>query len=69
MSFTTELMFTDYIKSYVDNGIQVPNYIKDVVKSSGLNPIEIYHIGCDYLRKGLVKYAKPILASVNVSLA
>lgn len=53
----TENIFVDYLKSYVDNGIDIPDYINDL--SYKLNPIKIYEIGIDYLRKGLVKYAKP----------
>lgn len=64
----TEKLFTDYIKSYVDNGIPVPDYIKSVICSNNLNPIEIYKIGLSYLRNGLVQYTKPILKTVDVSL-
>ena len=61
----TETTFTDYIKSYVDNHIDVPTYVKDVIKSSNLDPIKIYKIGLEYLRKGLVCYAEPILKTVG----
>lgn len=64
----TEASFVKYIRSYVDNGITVPNYVSNVIETNGLNPITIYKIGLDYLRKGLVKYAKPILKTVNVNI-
>ena len=64
----TENIFVSYIKSYVDNNISVPDYVKDVIKSNNLNPIEIYKIGLDYLRKGLVIYAEPILKTIGISL-
>ena len=64
----TEDMFTSYIKSYVDNGIDIPHYINTLVDKMNLNPIKIYEIGLSYLRKGLVEYAKPILKTVGVSL-
>ena len=64
----TEDMFTSYIKSYVDNGIDIPNYINTLVDKMNLNPIKIYEIGISYLRKGLVEYAKPILKTVGVSI-
>ena len=64
----TENTFVSYIKSYVDNNISVPDYVKDVINSNNLNPIKIYEIGLDYLRKGLVRYAKPILKTVDVTL-
>ena len=62
----TENIFVDYLESYVDNGIDIPDYINDL--SYKLNPIKIYEIGIDYLRKGLVKYAKPILKTVNINI-
>lgn len=62
----TENIFDDYLKSYVDNGIYIPDYINDF--SHRLNAIKIYEIGIDYLRKGLVKYAKPILKTVNINI-
>ena len=61
-------MFTSYIKSYVDNGIDIPNYINTLVDKMNLNPIKTYEIGLSYLRKGLVEYAKPILKTVGVSI-
>ena len=64
----TENIFVSYIKSYVDNNISVPDYVKDVINSNNLNPIEIYKIGLDYLRKGLVIYAEPILKTIGISL-
>ena len=64
----TENTFVSYIKSYVDNNISVPDYVKDVINSNNLNPIEIYKIGLDYLRKGLVIYAEPILKTIGISL-
>lgn len=64
--YMTENIFVDYLKSYVDNGIDIPDYINDL--SHRLNPIKIYEIGVDYLRKGLVEYAKPILKTVNISI-
>ena len=64
----TEDTFTSYIKSYVDNGIDIPNYINTLVDKMNLNPIKIYEIGISYLRKGLVEYAKPILKTVSVSI-
>lgn len=64
----SEDMFTSYIKSYVDNGIDIPNYINILVDKMNLNPIKIYEIGISYLRKGLVEYAKPILKTVGVSI-
>ena len=64
----TELTFTNYVKSYVDNHIDIPEYINEYVKSNNLNPVKIYEIGLDYLRRGLVHYAKPILKTVGVSL-
>lgn len=64
----TENIFVDYIKGYVDNNIDVPEYVKNVISSNNLNPITIYKIGLDYLRKGLVRYAEPILKTVGVSL-
>lgn len=64
----TEVTFTNYIKSYVDNHIDVPTYVKDVIKSSNIDPIKIYKIGLEYLRKGLVCYAEPILKTVGVSI-
>lgn len=57
----TEVSFTNYIKSYVDNDITIPNYVSNVIAETELNPIKIYNIGLEYLRKGLDKYAKPIL--------
>lgn len=64
----SEDMFTSYIKSYVDNGIDIPNYINTLVDKMNLNPIKIYGIGISYLRKGLVEYAEPILKAVGVSI-
>lgn len=64
----SEDMFTSYIKSYVDNGINIPNYINTLVDKMNLNPIKIYEIGISYLRKGLVEYAKPILKTVGVTI-
>lgn len=64
----TEVSFTNYIKSYVDNGITIPNYVSNVIAKNELDPIKIYKIGLDYLRKGLDKYAKPILKTVNVNI-
>lgn len=64
----TEDMFTSYIKSYVDNGIDIPNYINTLVDKMNLNPIKIYEIGLSYLRKCLDEYAKPILKTVGVPL-
>ena len=64
----TENTFVSYIKSYVDNNISIPDYVKDVINSNNLNPIEIYKIGLDYLRKGLVRYAEPILKTIGISL-
>lgn len=64
----TENTFVSYIKSYVDNNISIPDYVKDVINSNNLNPIEIYKIGLDYLRKGLVSYAEPILKTIGISL-
>ena len=64
----SEDMFTSYIKSYVDNGIDIPNYINTLVDKMNLNPIKIYEIGISYLRKGLVEYVKPILKTVGVSI-
>ena len=64
----TELTFTNYVKSYVDNHIDIPEYINEYVKSNNLNPVKIYEIGLGYLRKGLVHYAKPILKTVGVPL-
>lgn len=64
----TEVSFANYIKSYVDNGITVPNYVSNVIAKNKLDPIKIYKIGLDYLRNGLVKYAKPILKTVNVNI-
>ena len=64
----TENTFVSYIKSYVNNNISVPDYVKDVINSNNLNPIEIYKIGLDYLRKGLVIYAEPILKTIGISL-
>lgn len=64
----TENTFVSYIKSYVDNNISVPDYVKDVINSNNLNPIRIYEIGLDYLRKGLVIYAEPILKTIGISL-
>lgn len=64
----SEDMFTSYIKSYVDNGIDIPNYINTLVDKMNLNPIKIYEIGISYLRKGLVEYAEPILKAVGVSI-
>lgn len=64
----TENTFVSYIKSYVDNNISVPDYVKDVINSNNLNPIEICKIGLDYLRKGLVRYAEPILKTISISL-
>lgn len=64
----TETIFTDYIKSYIDNGITVPDYVKDVISSNNLDTIKIYNIGLDYLRKGLVHYAKPILKTLNINI-
>lgn len=64
----TEVSFTNYIKSYVDNGITIPNYVSNVIATNELDPIKIYKIGLDYLRKGLDKYAKPILKTVNVNI-
>ena len=64
----TELTFTNYVKSYVDNHIDIPEYINEYVKSNNLNPIKIYEIGLDYLRKGLVRYTEPILKTVDVTL-
>lgn len=64
----TEFAFVDYIKGYVDNNIDIPAYVKDVIKSSNLDPIKIYKIGLEYLRKGLVCYAEPILKTVGVSI-
>ena len=64
----TENTFVSYIKSYVDNNISVPDYVKDVINSNNLNPIKIYEIGLDYLRKGLVIYAEPILKTIGISL-
>lgn len=64
----TENTFVSYIKSYVDNNISIPDYVKDVINSNNLNPIEIYKIGLDYLRKGLVIYAEPILKTIGISL-
>ena len=63
-----EFAFVDYIKSYVDNNIDIPDYVKNVVKSNNLNPIKIFEIGISYLNKGLVHYAEPILKTVDVSL-
>ena len=65
----TKIMFTDYIKGYIDNHIDIPDYVNNCIKNCGLDPIKIYHIGCDYLKQGLVKYAEPILKSVGVTLA
>lgn len=65
----TENTFVDYIKSYVDNNINIPAYVKDMIDSKNLNPITIYKIGLNYLRMGLVHYAEPILKTVGVSLA
>ena len=64
----TETIFTDYIKSYIDNGITVPDYVKDVINSNNLDTIKIYNIGLDYLRKGLVRYAEPILKTLNINV-
>ena len=64
----SEDMFTSYIKSCVDNGINIPNYINTLVDKMNLNPIKIYEIGISYLRKGLVEYAKPILKTVGVTI-
>ena len=64
----TENTFISYIKSYVDNNISIPDYVKDVINSNNLNPIKIYEIGLDYLRKGLVRYAEPILKTIGISL-
>ena len=64
----TENTFVDYIKSYVDNNIDIPDYVKNVIHSNNLNPITIYKLGLDYLNKGLVHYAEPILKTVDVSL-
>lgn len=65
----TENTFVNYIKSYVDNNIDIPDYVKNVIHSNNLNPITIYKLGLDYLNKGLVHYAEPILRTVGVSLA
>lgn len=65
----TENTFVNYIKSYVDNNIDIPDYVKNVIKSNNLNPIKIFEIGVNYLNKGLVHYAEPILKTVGVSLA
>ena len=64
----TENTFVNYIKSYVDNNIDIPDYVKNVIHSNNLNPITIYKLGLDYLNKGLVHYAEPILKTVDVSL-
>ena len=64
----TENTFVNYIKSYVDNNIDIPDYVKNVIHSNNLNPITIYKLGLDYLNKGLVHYAEPILRTVGVSL-
>lgn len=64
----TEASFVKYIGSYVDNGITIPNYVSNVIATNELDPIKIYKIGLDYLRKGLDKYAKPILKTVNVNI-
>lgn len=64
----TENTFVNYIKSYVDNNIDIPDYVKNVIKSNNLNPIKIFEIGINYLNKGLVHYAEPILKTVDVSL-
>ena len=65
----TENTFVNYIKSYVDNNIDIPDYVKNVIHSNNLNPITIYKLGLDYLNKGLVHYAEPILKTVDVSLS
>lgn len=64
----TENTFVSFIKSYVDNNISIPDYVKDVIDSNNLNPIKIYEIGLEYLRKGLVIYAEPILKTIGISL-
>ncbi len=64
----TENTFVDYIRSYVDNKVDIPSYVSDVILNHNLNPIKIYNIGLEYLRKGLDKYAKPILKTVNVNI-
>lgn len=61
-----ELTYINYLKSYVDNGIAVPEYIYDL--SNKLNKINLYDEGIKYLRNGFSNYAKTILKSVGVSI-
>lgn len=61
-----EHTYVTHLKSYVDNGIPVPNYINDL--SDKLDKLKIYNEGILALRQGYNNYAKVILNSIGVNL-
>lgn len=61
-----EINYINHLKSYVDNGITVPDYIYKL--SDKLDKLKIYNEGIKYLRNELNDYSKVILKSVGVSI-
>lgn len=61
-----ESIYIHHLKSYVDNGIAVPDYIYNL--SDKLDKLKIYNEGVKYLRNGSNDYSEVILKSVGVSI-
>lgn len=61
-----EINYINHLKSYVDNGITVPDYIYKL--SDKLDKLKIYNEGVKYLRNGSNDYSEVILKSVGVSI-